>query len=127
MLCGVISLDTRAYDIPHLMEKLPRGGRHLYEETFGNNPMCWYEASPINHVVPGRQFPPFLIGYTCRDPLRKIESERFAERLREAGCEAVLLPIPEIGHGDVVRTFGEDGDPVAPAVLGFIGARSGRR
>ena len=43
----------------------------IYLGAFGRQEETWYDASPINHVAPGKSIPPFLIVYAGE----RIESD----------------------------------------------------
>jgi len=120
ILRGVISIDTRAYDIPYLMSNLPRGGGRLYRNTFGSNETAWAKASPIYYVGDTSPSPPFLIAYSDGDPHRKKQAERFASRLGENDCESTLIPGPGKKHMEIIRDIGRPGDPVSEKILDFL-------
>jgi acetyl esterase/lipase len=122
ILTGAIALDTRAFDIPHLMANLPRGGGRLYRDVFGDDPARWSAASPINYVDRKVAIPRFMIAYTLTDPLRRMESRRFAARLRQEGFLAQLVPLAKRKHARIVPGFGSKDDPVSEAVLAFLRA-----
>jgi acetyl esterase/lipase len=121
-ISGVVSLDTRAYDIPSVMRSLPKEGAvyATYTNTLGTNPSTWERASPCEYLDKGRDIPPFFIAYTCKDPLRKTWSEGFAQDLKKIGVQAELLPVPDKDHGRLTREFGTKNDPVSEAVLRFL-------
>jgi acetyl esterase/lipase len=117
---GVISIDTRAYDIPFLMSKLPRGGKRLYETTFGKNKTALAKASPITYVDNGNYLPSFLIAFSGNDPNFKTQAERFSRRLKEFGGDVVLVPSPNKTHAGITRDIGMSGDPISKKILDFI-------
>jgi len=119
ILRGVISIDTRAYDIPFLMSNLPLGGGRLYRNTFGSNETAWEKASPI-HYIGASQTPPILIAYSDGDPNRKKQAERFASRLEDDGHEYTLIPAPGKKHLDIIQDIGRPGDPVSQKILEFL-------
>ncbi len=119
-ISGVVSLDTRAYDIPNLMKSLPRGGGRLYREAFGVDPEVWKLASPITHVAKGKGIPPFLIAYTGADHSRREQAGRFGERLRSSGVYVRILPAKDKTHKGINRDFGVVGDSVTKAVQKFL-------
>lgn len=119
-LSGVISIDTRAYDIPLLMEMLPRGGGRLYRDVFGSNRRFWAKASPVSHIRPEAGIPPFFIAYSGGDPNREQQSRRFAQRLGAAGVRAWLVPATDKSHIGICQDISKDGDPVTLGILEFL-------
>ncbi len=120
-LSGVVSLDTRAYDIPALMRNLPWGGSGLYRDVFGDDRKSWARASPAKHVARGRAIPPFLLAYTGGDPNRELQAKRFARKLRRAGAKAKILAAAGKTHIGLNQDIGRKGDPVSQAVFDFLG------
>jgi acetyl esterase/lipase len=117
---GVVSIDTRAYDIPFLIPNLPRGGKRLYRTTFGSNETALAKASPITYVDSSRYIPPFLIAYSGNDPNLKIQAERFAQRLGDGGGEVVLAAAPNKTHLEISGDIGRPGDHISRDIIGFL-------
>ena len=68
-------------------------------------PECYRDASPISHVKPDS--PPMMLVHGTADTLVGIgQSERFAEKLKEAGVDVEVLRIEGGTHAD----FGKDTD-----------------
>ena len=122
-LSGVVSLDTRAYDIPALMKNLPWGGSALYRDVFGADRASWAKASPAKHVATGKPIPPFLLAYTGGDMNRELQTKRFARKLRRAGAKARVVPATGKTHIGLDQDIGKKGDRISQAVFDFI-ARS---
>lgn len=117
-IAGVVTLDTEAYDIARSAQQPGLGA--LYRNAFGSDPEVWDEASPITHIEPGADIPPFLV-VTRGSPSRIALSEAFAEALRNAGIDAHVLELTDLEHGEVVRALGADDDiRLTPAVLGLF-------
>jgi acetyl esterase/lipase len=117
---GVISIDTRAYDIPFLLPNLPRGGKRLYRTTFGSNETALAKASPITYVDSSGYLPPFLIAYSGNDSNLKIQAERFARRLGDGGGDVVLAPAPSKTHLEISGDIGRPGDPISRNIIEFL-------
>ncbi len=126
-ISGVVSLDTRAYDIPALMDSVPRRGLRLYMEIFGDDRASWEVASPTRYVARGKGIPPFLLAYTGGDPSREEQTIRFADRLRGAGVEVSVLAATNKTHTGLNQDTGREGDPVSRAVFEFIGRSASTR
>ncbi len=119
-LSGVISIDTRAYDIPLLMRMLPRGGGRLYRDVFGSNRRFWAKASPAYHVRPEAEIPPFFIAYSGADPNREYQSRRLAQRLAATGVRAWLVPAKDKSHAGIWQDIGKKADPVSRDIFEFL-------
>jgi acetyl esterase/lipase len=93
-------------------------------EAFGRWPDL-EETQPVNAVT--ATAPPFLL--ITGDADRTVyprNSERLAERLREAGVEARLMILEGLGHTDVLTAIARPlrwRAPVLEAVTGFFAAR----
>jgi hypothetical protein len=61
----------------------------IYLGAFGRQEETWYDASPINHVAPGKSIPPFLIVYAGERIESKEISSNFALKLRLSECQFV--------------------------------------
>ena len=114
----VASLDTEGYDVARQAETEGLGG--LYRNAFGDDPAVWAEASPINHLAPGKGIPPFLI--VVRGTLSRIQlSREFADGLYAAGADARVLETTDFVHEDVGRSVGEAEDlRITPAILSLF-------
>jgi arylformamidase len=125
-ISAVLPLDTQAYDIPALAERLGETLPAAYRVPFTDDRQLWAAASPIAHVEPGKQIPPMIIPYSGGLNPRRANAGRaeaarqFAEALRQAGTTAEVVPAPEKTHAQIARQFGADGDHVAEAVLAFL-------
>ena len=115
-----VSLDTEAYDVRTCIE---RGGliSLLYMNAFGTEPEVWEQASPINHVEPGKSIPPFFI-VTRGTEDRIALSELFASKLREAGVKTRLIYALPYTHRQVNEAIGNPADLIiTPALVKFLG------
>jgi hypothetical protein len=116
-LCGVVSLDTEGYDVAARIQAGDRGSR-LYRKVFGDRPIVWADASPINHVDSAD--PAELV--VRRGSLRRQRGQaEFAATLRDAGVPTTVVPTPGYSHGDVNRLLGDPSDQVlTPRVDEFL-------
>lgn len=55
---GICSIDTEGYDVSQRVEE---ADLDLYRNAFGTDPMILNEASPINHLFSGTNYPRFFI------------------------------------------------------------------
>jgi acetyl esterase/lipase len=120
VLHGVVALDTRAYDVPAVMNDLTGLEAPIYRQAFGSDPAFWERVSPVHYVKVGNGIPPFLVAYSVQGSDPPGIAESFVKALKEAGITAELLPAPEKTHAEINRQFGEPGDAVTQAVLAFL-------
>ncbi len=105
-LRGVISNDTRAYDIPRIATIA--GGRlaGAYVAPFGQNPGRWKRLSPLTYITGPK--PPFLVLYSGagNGRNRREISENFASRLRAAGGMAETFDGGAYSHSQMNKGIG---------------------
>jgi arylformamidase len=119
-LSGVVSLDTRAYDIPRMFQEEQVGIR-IYRRAFGDDPATWKKLSPITYIQAGSGIPPFAVAYSGQAGVaRSSMAEDFVGQLQAAGVQAVLLPAPSKTHKEINQQFGDPDDPVTQAVMAFL-------
>lgn len=113
---GTVVLDSAALDTVALMER-----RHLplYDQAFGADPAVWRASSPTAALTRDAPPPPLLL--VCSQPRRDDacgQSESFAQRVRQAGGRAQVLPQP-LDHGQINALLGRPG-AYTDAVDAFI-------
>ena len=77
------------------------GAKALFMAVAGNNDPIAVEKvmSPINHVVNGKKYPPFLLLHGDADPVVPFsQSESMFKRLIDAGAEAELVRVEGAEH-----------------------------
>ena len=113
----VASLDTRAYDLPEVIQKTRR---FFYFNAFGNDPELWKEASPIYHVEPGKHIPPFLL-VRRGSRLNKQICDEFRSKLEKAGVPVTVINADGITHRKVNSLVGAPGDTlITPKLVKFL-------
>lgn len=117
--CAIL-LDGAGYDVARQMRalNLRETGftKEMYVAAFGLDPAAQADASPINHVTRGKNFPAFLIVHTSRVAATQ-QSNALAQKLRDAGVVVTTLNAPGYSHADVNRRIGEPGELVGGAIL----------
>ena len=109
---GVVALDTNTYDLPALMQSR---GSQFHKQVFGDDPTVWRDASPITHVAPGKDIPPFLVCYSRGmgarpNPMRPAQANAFAEALKKSGIRSDVVDAADRNHGEINRWFGDPDD-----------------
>ena len=115
---GVIMLDSAAYDIPRLVQEKSKGKTlQMYEQAFGTDRAVWGDASPVNHIAPGKGIPPFLVAY--RERIRQY-AEPFINALQGAGTPVQGLPVSGKSHEEMKNDLGRPGDVLTIGVTNFL-------
>ncbi|MFZ5857899.1 MAG: alpha/beta hydrolase [Chloroflexota bacterium] len=118
---GVIALDAQTYDLVRLLKNIPEEvGGEVYWETFGHDPQFWEQMSPLWHVKPGKEIPPFFVVFTGEKESRAIISTLFVDTLQAAGFSAVLVPATEKTHGSLNRDFGLHNDRISTLAFDWL-------
>jgi acetyl esterase/lipase len=96
---------------------------NVFGPAFGDDPKVRQDASPLYHVRRG--LPPFLIVSAENDlPTLPAMAEEFHQALLDHGCEAQLLKVEKRNHNSILFRAIEPEDPVARAMLEFIGSHA---
>lgn len=113
---GIISMDTEGYDV----EGMCNAGANIYLKIFGKDPNAWKEASPMNHIKIGSQYPPFFIVMRGK-PYRIEMAQKFADKLKSAGTPVTLISGEPYSHFKVNNIFGSAKDKtVTPKIIAFL-------
>jgi arylformamidase len=116
-LRGVILLDAAGLDIPAAMSA---STTFMFETAFGANPAVWVDASPINHVAPEKDTPPFLVCTSGQDPAWSETGQEFEIKLIAASVHARLVVDLDKTHNAMNDDIGTPDDPLTKQVLEFI-------
>jgi len=83
----------------------------ISRQAFGDDPAVWDDASPINHVEPGKDIPPILL--TRRGaPAWQAQMDAFAAKLQGAGVDVQIIDATAYSHAQVNQLIGSTADPV---------------
>ena len=132
-LSGVVSWDVSTYDIPRAVREapdlgVPQSPRNL-RNIFGTETDIQTEASAIEYVKPGGQYPPFLIIYVgifdtsgdaALQTLSKVQSEAFADALTTAGASARVYGEMDRTHSSIALKFGMEDDGITAETGKFL-------
>ncbi len=116
---GVIGLDSAAYHLPTLIASEPEN-YHLFEMAFGDNPVMWEKASPINYVEKGKSIPPFLLIYAGDREVSKLVNLAFAQALQIANYQIHLYYASDKDHISIERDLGKFADNAIEKIFQFI-------
>lgn len=94
-------------------------GEHFKIPAFGDNPIIWDDASPIQFIT--NRCCPFILVYGEKDEeVTKTQTLRFYEKLITLKCEAELYEMKERDHFQLFNTIGKSDDLLYQIVLQFI-------
>ena len=75
----------------------PREVESHVREIFGETPVDWAKASPVNHI--NAKVPPSFIVHGRKDKtVDRDQSQELADALRKAGCDVTLVWLENAGH-----------------------------
>jgi len=83
----------------------------ISRQAFGDDPAVWDDASPINHIEPGKDIPPMLLTRRA-GPIWQTQMDAFADKLRGAGVDVQIIDATGYSHGDVNQLIGSTTDPI---------------
>lgn len=114
---GVVALAAPAYELEAAAAARAEL-RESIESRFGSDPARWRAASPALLAHPGDA--PRLLLFDARTQAARRDAERYADRLREAGVAAMLLPLAARASS---RTLGAPLDADGNHVFAWLQAR----
>jgi acetyl esterase/lipase len=120
-----IYLKAQGLSLANIKGAIPISGPLLVKnkEVFGDEESC-RQASPLNHVT--GHTPPFLFLYAEKDiPYCDKMTKAMVEAVRKTKGQADYQMFKGRNHGSIVGNIPNEGDPVAQAMLTFIGKHSG--
>jgi acetyl esterase/lipase len=130
---GCVPIDVSVYDIPKRLTDAGSGAAvGNFKELFGPGETEQRDYSPVAHVERGKHIPAFLILHVADKPESTEQSKWFAEKLREAGVSATVVPGEGKTHGTINSDLGlPDDKPTIELykffdmVLGNVGSAKG--
>lgn len=127
ILKGCVPFDTAVYDAVKQVESVtpvqPARAR-VYQEAFGDA-KSQRDLSPVAHVAPKKNIPPFLILHIDRADARE-QSQLLAKVLKENGIPAEVFAANDKTHGGISVDFGTPNDKVTETVFQWLKALQGK-
>lgn len=115
---GFVGLEG-IYDLPKLAARWPTYPDWFLKKAFGEA-KNWARASPARRDPLGRA--PWLLVHSAQDELvDTAQSEAMRDHLKEKKVSAELLTLDAGSHDEVVRRFGQPGDPATERAVKFVG------
>jgi arylformamidase len=116
---GCVPVDGDTYDVPLQIKSVEQKRADRYKEKFGDAD-SQKDLSPVTHVAGGKDIPPFLILHVADHPETKMQSQRLAEALREAGVPAKVYPAEGKTHETINADLGQPDDKPSGAMFDFV-------
>ncbi|HOQ88717.1 MAG TPA: alpha/beta hydrolase [Candidatus Hydrogenedentes bacterium] len=115
---GTAELDAEGLDIVAKMRYDP--GNEMILNAFGDEPLVWEAASPINHLAAGKGIPPFLVAKRG-NAFRQGIADDFAAGVQAAGSSVTIVDASVYTHEEVNENIGAPGESViTPPVMTFF-------
>lgn len=111
LLKGCAPLDVSAYDIPkRLQEGGSAGITASFLSVFGDSSENQRQLSPVTHIAPGKNIPPFLIFHVASRDDTKAQAHWLQSKLQAAGIPARVHAAEGKTHGSIGSDLGLDTD-----------------
>jgi acetyl esterase/lipase len=101
-LKGIASIDTEGYDVSQRVEE---ADLDLYRNAFGTDPSVLFEASPINHLFSGTNYPKFFIAKRGTEN-KTANSLAFIDKLQAIGASVSVVDGSQYDHNGINRAIG---------------------
>jgi acetyl esterase/lipase len=111
------------YDFNGLKEtdKLSKADRIMIDRFLSGDPEKMKDGSPINHIEPGKNIPPFLILWGGLDyPTLPPQAKAFAHKLKDNGYSVKTVQYPLRNHYTMIVDIRNPGDKAQEEILRFI-------
>ena len=116
---GCVPVDGDTYDVPLQIQTVEQKRGDRYKEKFGDAD-SQKDLSPVTHVAKGKNIPPVLILHVAEHPETKMQSQRLAKALQEAGVSAKAYPAEGKTHDTINADLGAPGDNPTKEVFEFL-------
>lgn len=117
---GCVPVDTAVYDVQKQIETIGSPRAAMYSNVFGKAESSQKEFSPITYVAKGKNIPPFLILHVADRLDSKIQSQMFADKLKEAGVSTKVVSAEGKTHGTINSELGLPDDKPTLALFEFL-------
>ncbi len=119
---GCVPVDGDTYDVPLQIATVEERRANIYRQKFGDE-KSQQELSPVTHVAREKNISPFLILHVADHPETRMQSQRLAKALGEAGVSATAYPAEGKTHGTINADLGQPDDKPTQALFAFLDER----
>jgi arylformamidase len=116
---GCVPVDGDTYDVPLQIQTVEQKRADGYKRKFGDAD-SQKDLSPVTHVAKGKNITPVLILHVADHPETKLQSQRLAKALQEAGVSAKAYPAEGKTHDTINADLGLPGDKPTKELFGFL-------
>lgn len=102
---GIASIDTEGYDVAQQAKE----GEAVYLNAFGTSPTIWAEASPINHLFVGTNYPKFFVAKRGSN-VRIGLADSFIAKLQSVGVDVSQVTANQYDHEGINDAIGAPGE-----------------
>lgn len=102
---GVACIDTDGYDVVARCNE----NNQVYLNAFGHTGTGWFEASPINNLFNGTDYPNFFIAKRG-DNIRVANANSFITKLQSVGVSVKDITANAYNHEGINNAIGEKGE-----------------
>ena len=129
---GCVPVDGDTYDIPLMIEYVearraaadkpvgkpyPKNGHYM---KFGNDPKKHRNFSAVNHVVKGKNIPPFLCLHVAAQASTSAQARRLNTTLKDADFQSQAFGAPDTTHMKLADNLGVADDPATKMLYEFL-------
>jgi len=129
---GCVPVDGDTYDIPLMIEVVearrsaagnrvgkpyPKNGHYV---KFGNDPKKHRNFSAVNHVVKGKNIPPFLCLHVADQVSTSAQARRLNTTLKDAEFQSQAFGAPSTTHMKLADNLGLADDPATKVLYEFL-------
>src|ERR1700682_6102526 len=116
---GCVPVDGDTYDVPLQIQTVEQKRADRYKEKFGDAD-SQKDLSLVTHVAKDKNIPPVLILHVADHPETKLQSQRLAKALQEAGVSAKAYPAEGKTHETINADLGLPDDKPTEAMFDFM-------
>lgn len=116
---GCVPIDGDTYDVALQIATVEERIANIYRRKFGDE-ASQIDLSPITHVARDKYIPPVLILHVAEHPETKMQSQRLAKALQEAGFSARAYPVQNKNHTSINADLGLPDDEPTKVMFEFL-------
>jgi arylformamidase len=116
---GCVPVDGDTYDVPLQIQTVEQKRADGYRRKFGDAD-SQKDLSPVTHIAKGKNIPPVLILHVADHPETKLQSQRLAKALQEAGVSAKAYPAEGKTHDTINADLGLPDDKPTKELFEFL-------
>ena len=114
-ICGVISLDTAAYDLPALASSSP-----FHKMVFDGLQSTWLDVSPMQQIPNNMAKTPFLVFFSEGRIQAATQIIPFVEQLKSVGYPAFIHEAMGRTHDELDKKIGTSADVSTRKIQDFL-------